>query len=58
MNTLWTAIKLYFTACFLFAIFKPLGAREGYVMDVANSFGYYVGTSLRFVYDYTLGVIV
>lgn len=50
-------IKLYLSACFLLAIFMPLGNKEGYVMDVANSFGYYVGTSLRFVYDYSFGLV-
>lgn len=35
----------------------PRGDEEGYVMDIANSFGYYVGTSLRFVYDYSFGLI-
>ena len=58
MSTFLNAIKIYFSACFLLAIFMPLGNKQGYVMDVANSFGYYVGVSLRFVYDCTLGFIV
>lgn len=58
MSIFWNAIKIYFSACFLLAIFMPLGNKEGYVMDVANSFGYYMGVSLRFVYDATLGIIV
>ena len=57
MNNIITALKLYLVACLCLALFSPRGEKEGYVMDVANSFGYYTGKGIRTAYDYSFGLV-
>ena len=57
MSNIITTIKLYIVACLGLALFLPRGDKEGYFMDVLNSWGYYMGLGLRNIYDYSFGLV-
>jgi len=57
MKTILAAVKLWMIICLGFALFAPKGGKEGYALDVANSWGYYMGASLRSVYKYIFGLV-
>ena len=60
MSTFWSAARFWLVCCFIGAIWYPTerDPSAGWFVTLLGDTAFYMGRSLRYAYDYTLGIIL
>jgi hypothetical protein len=60
MNMFWNGMKVWLFLCLMGAIWYPTDRNPsgGWITTVLGDTAFYAGRSLRYAYDYTLGIIL